>query len=184
MKGGTYMHSDTCTELLETVRHFLDYLFDDFGFSVTAVKPASTDGRCLIVLSSGQCRFRIVFNRGDLEVAVGPLSAPVSWEDTIAGVRQWYYLRSALDYVRDDKYPDLDSLLRPVPFLTLEQKLAQAASDLKPDCWNVIQFFQEDRFVTKQRELDRFLQEGDEYLGEQLAEWQRKQSRQSESPNS
>jgi len=71
----------------------------DFGFLVTAVEPASTDARCLIVLSSEHCRFRIIFNRGDLEIAVGSLSAPVSWEDTIAGARQWYYLSSALDYI-------------------------------------------------------------------------------------
>lgn len=172
------MQSDICSELVETVKRSLDYLFDDFGFSVTAVKPGPVDARCLIVLSSGKCRFRIIFNRGDLEVTVGPLSAPVSWEDTIAGARQWYYLRSALDYIRSNKYPDLDSLRRPVPFLTLKQKLAQAATDLKPDCLKVIQIFQEDKFVTGQPELDQFLREQGEHVREQLAEWQRKQRRQ------
>lgn len=177
------MQSDTCSELLEAVRHSLDFLFDDFDFLVTAVKPASTDGRCLIVLSSGQCRFRIIFNRGDLEIAVGPLSAPVSWEDTIAGARQWYYLRSTLNYIRDDKYPDLDSLRRPVPFLTLKQKLTQAALDLKLDCWKVLQLFQKDNFVTKQHELDQFLEERGEHIQKQLEERLRRQSRQLESPN-
>ena len=176
MNGGSYMQSDTCAELLEAVRRSLDYLFDDFGFLVTAVKPASTDGRCLIVLSSEQCRFRIIFNRGDLEIAVGPLSAPVSWEDAIAGTRQWYYLRSTLNYIRDDKYPDLDSLRRPVPFSTLEEKLTQAAVDLKPDCWKVLQLFQEDNSVTKQRELDQFLEERGEHIQKQLEEWLRRQS--------
>lgn len=172
------MQMDICTEVIDAVRQSLDYLFGEFGFSVTAVRPGSLDGRCLVVLSSEQCRFRIVFNRGDLEIAVGSLLAPVSWEDTTCGARQWYYLRSALNYVRGEVYPDLDSLRRPVPFLSLEQKLAQIASDLKPDCEKVLQIFQEDMFVTKQLELDQFLQERSEHLGTQLAEWQRKQKRQ------
>jgi hypothetical protein len=177
------MQTDTCTELLDAVRRFLDYLFDEFGFSVMAVKPGSADGRCLIVLSSGQCRFRIIFNRGDLEMAVGSLSAPVSWEDSIAGARQWYYLRSALDYVRGEKYPDLASLRKAVPFLTLEQKLAQAASDLKPDCCRVIQIFQADTFASRQRELEQFLREQSEHIREQLVEWQMKQGRQLGKPD-
>jgi len=178
------MQSDTCVELLEAVRQALDYLFADFGFLVTAVKPASTDGRCLIVLSSEQCRFRIIFNRGDLEIAVGSLSSPVSWEDTIAGYRQWYYLRNALDYVRGDKYPALDSPGKPFSFPTLEQKLTQAASDLRPDCWKVLQLFREDMFDIKQRELlDEFLHEQNRHIRKQLEEWLRKQNGQPESPN-
>lgn len=172
------MPPDTCIEVLDAVKHFLHYLFDEFGFAVSVVKPGSGGGRCLIVLSSEQCRFRIIFNRGDLEVAVGPLSAPASWEDKVGGVTQWYYLRGALEYVRNEAYPDLDDLRRPVPLLTLEQKLAQAAADLKPDCRKVIQLFAEDKFDFRQRELDHYLQEGSEHVQRQLAEWQRKQRRQ------
>jgi hypothetical protein len=171
------MQSDTCSEVLDAVRHFLDYLFDDFGFVVSAVIPGSGGGRCLIVLSSERCRFRVIFNRGDLEVAVGTLSAPVSWEDKIAGVTQWYYLRGALDYVKNAEHPNLNDLRRPVPFLTLEQKLAEVAADLKSDCWKVIKLFQKDNFDTRQCELDRYLQEGAEQLQRQLAEWQREQRR-------
>lgn len=169
------MHSDTCSEVLGEVTHALDYLFDDFGFEVLAVQPGSGGGRCLIVLSSEQCRLRVIFNRGDLEVAVGAVSAPVSWEDKIAGVTEWYYLRGVLNYVRNIEPPNLDDLLKEVPFLILEQKLAKVAIDLKPDCWKVVQLFQKEQFEARKRELDRYLQETSEHVRRQLDERQRKQ---------
>lgn len=162
------MQLDTCTQLLNAIRQALDYLFDDFGFSVLAVERARTGGRCLIVLSSRQCRFKITFNRGDLEIDVGSPSASISWEDTLSGVRQWYPLRSVLVYVRVEKYPDLDSLLKPKPFLTLEQQLNQMASDLKPDCIKVINLFQAESFTSRQRDLEQFLRERGEHIEEQL----------------
>lgn len=177
------MPSDTCSELIDALKHFLDYLFNDFGFVVSAVLPGTGGGRCLVVLSSKQCRLRVIFNRGDLEVAVGTLSAPVSWEDEIAGVTHWYYLRGVLDYVRSAEHPTLDELRRAVPFLTLEQKLAQVAADMKSDCWKVIQLFQEAGFDTRQRELDRYLQERSEHIRRQLAEWKSKQKKQPGRPN-
>ncbi len=169
------MQSDTCSEVLEATKQALGYLFDDFSFSITAVKPAASDGRCMIVLSSDQCRFRIIYNRGDLEVAVGPISAPVSWEGVIVGESQWYYLRSALDYIRGNKFPDLADLRRPVPFMTLEQKLTQVSLYLRPDCWRVVELFNDKSFVTEQHDLDQFLREQSEHVRKQLVDWQSEQ---------
>jgi hypothetical protein len=164
-----------CDELLATVKQYLSFLFEDFGFTVTTVKPVPEDWRCLIVLSSGQCRFRIIDSQGDLEFAVGPLSAPISWEDTLAGVTQWYYVKSALDYVRGKKYLDLATLRRPMPLLSFQQEVAKAASDLKPDCGKVVQLFGEDTFMSERRELDQFLWEQGEHLQAQLdgREWKK-----------
>jgi hypothetical protein len=72
------MPSDTCCELREAVEQSLDYLFDEFGFAVTAVKPTTSAGRCLIMLSSVH-RLRIIVKRGDLEVAIGSLSGSAAW---------------------------------------------------------------------------------------------------------
>ena len=169
------MQSDSCGEVLDEVKRALDYLFDDFGFEVMAVRPEPGGDRCLIVLSSDQCRIRVCFNRGDLEVAVGAASATISWENKIAGVTHWYYLRGVLDFVRNAESPTLDALRKPIPFLTLEQKLARAAIDLKPDCWRVMQLFQDDQFGARQCELDLYLREGSEQLQRQLDEWQKQQ---------
>ncbi len=169
------MQTDTCSQVLESIKQALGYLFDDFSFSITTVKPATSDGRCMIVLSSDQCRFRVIYNRGDLEVAVGPLSAPISWEAIRVGETQWYHLKSALDYVRDNKFPNLGDLRRPVPFMTLEQKIAQVSLNLRPDCWKVVQLFSDKSFVTEQHELDQFLREQSEHVRKQLVEWQSEQ---------
>jgi len=168
------MMSTECEEFLEQVKHHFDYLFHPYDFVVVGQNEPNTD-RCLLVLQAGECRIRLIHNRGDIELYLGTREAPVSWADSIDDTRQWFYLKEVVRFLQADGNVDLEDLLRPVPFMSNEQKLAERSGELRPFIGQVCELFRRDVFEHRRAEFEQFQQEVSAEVRRQLDERQRKQ---------
>lgn len=163
---------------LGEVRHHFGYLFDRYGFEEVHGENASTSGRHLIVIESSDCRFRFVFNRGDVEITIGTNSASLGWQDTSQsdiGIREWYPIQLIHDFI-NQKTVDLEAIRqqgRIMFTMSPEELLSYWARSLEPICSRVVQLFRRDVFETTQTEIEQYAQEQAQILMKQIDENQR-----------
>lgn len=170
------LNTTTAAWFVSEIRHRFGYLFDHHGFEVIHCEDATTDGRSLVVIESSDCRFRFLFNRGDVEISVGPHWAPVSWQDASeSGIRQWYSIKLALDFIMQQTV-DLQEIRqqgRAMFSMSTEELLSWWADKLERYCGHVVQLFREDTFDVTQVAIQQYDQEQSQELRRQIDEEQR-----------
>ncbi|MCS6906699.1 MAG: hypothetical protein RML93_02300, partial [Anaerolineales bacterium] len=169
------MLPQVCKEFLELIKLHLSYLFEQFGFAVVHWdKTLGSFGEecCLIVLQSEDCRVKLYKSQGEVNLQFGPLSAPMDWRDQTQGVRQWYYIRDILSFLRKEPL-DINKLFEKMQsFETDDQQLAELSRDLQPVCERVINLFRKGIFEQWQDEYKQWREEREREFQKQYAETQ------------
>ncbi len=167
------MNSHGYADFLIQIQREFDYLFVEYQFTVMECKIASSSGRYLVVIESDDCRFRFIFNRGDVDISVGTLLAPVEWDDfSQDGTRQWFALQSVLDLILEHP-ADLVAIRRQgltMFYLPTTERLSLWATQLKPHCENVVKFFRLDVFEESRSALEHFSRLQADRLKQQIDE--------------
>lgn len=127
---------------MERIRKVFCYLFEDHGFTVFSETYFESFGNWVIVLLSDSCRVRLLEDRGEVSIAIGPLWSPASWQ---AG--PWFDLPVVIAYLTDGKdkweYKSGDTT----------QQLERLGSSLHQYCDQICEMFKDDVFQKKQEEL-------------------------------
>lgn len=167
-----------CKEFLELIRLHLSYLFEQFGFSVVhwdESRGGLGEECCLVVLQSDECRIKVYKSQGEVNLQFGTLSAPMDWKDHAQGIRQWYYIRGLLSFLRKEPLNISELFEKTHGFKTDAQQLAELSRELQPVCEEVIHLFREDTFEQWQDEYKQWEDEEEREFQRQLKEWERKQ---------
>jgi hypothetical protein len=158
-------------EFFQQVRERFSYLMDDFGFSVIHEEyyPQSF-GNALVVLESKDCRIRVLLEKEQVLVDVGPLSAPEEWSSHAPDY--WF----GLTYVTALLAPEAEPMAYQFPDTSLDRnaridrQLVRLAGILRPYCDQIARRFCPESFQSTQEELLQ-LQE------KQVREWLRETTR-------
>lgn len=132
---------DNAEELVTLIREFFPFLFESYGFHVADAQDTESD-RHLVLLTSELGSLRFLCRRWELEVALGPPTAPPTWSDFVGASRVWWSLWGLLDdLVGDQREPhkirELELALQGVDWRayalsSVVQKLAFVAPLLEP----------------------------------------------------
>jgi len=170
------MLSAVCKEFLEQITSHFWYLFEQCGFQMIHCDEAKSGEYCLVILQSEDCRVKIYRSQGEVNLQFGTLSALVGWEDMAEGVRQWYYIRGIVNFLRREPL-DIGSLLQESrQFKTDDQQLSELSRELQPICDQVIGLFRKDVFEQWQEQYERFEEEREREFRIQYEEWRRARS--------
>jgi len=152
----------------DQVKERFCYLVQDYGFSVIHEEyyPESY-GNAIVVLQSKDCRVRVLLEREQVLVEVGPLWAPEDWSSHASDL--WFDLTDITAFLTQGTdrweyyFPDtsLDHAYR------IDRQLIRLAGILRPYCGRVFRLFRPEVFQQKQEELVRFRKQ-------QTEEWLRK----------
>lgn len=130
------------------------YLFDDYGFSVVHEEDHSQSGHnAIVVLESPDCRIRVLQEREQILVDVGPLIAPEDWSTPAPDL--WFGLTYVTGFLSDGydqweyEYPDtsVDHDSR------VDRQLIRLAHILLPYCSQIVRLFRSENFAQIQRDL-------------------------------
>jgi len=89
----------------DQVKKHFRYLIDDYGFSVVYERyDEKVFGNCIVVFQSKDCRIRVVLDRGDIFVQIGPLSAPAVWSP--ASSHLWFDLGTIIAFLTQEAKAD------------------------------------------------------------------------------
>lgn len=136
------------------VRQRFFYLFDQYGFAVIHEEHHSqNDDHAIIVLESPDCRIRILLEREQVLIDIGPLSAPEDW--STSAPNDWFGLTYVTGFLSNgtDRWeyakPEtaLDRNLR------IDQQLVKLANRLRPYCDLIFSAFRPEAFEQTQQAL-------------------------------
>jgi len=136
------------------VKQRFSYLFDQYGFSVIHEEYHGQNGcNAIVVLESPDCRIRVLLEREQVLVDIGPLSAPVDW--STPAPNDWFGLTYVTGFLSNgtDQWeyviPDtaLDRSLR------IDQQLVSLAEKVRPCCDLIVHIFRSEAYEQTQREL-------------------------------
>lgn len=145
------------TTVVEQVRKYFAYLFDDYDFDVISDTHFQNFGNWVVVLRSNDCRIRFFQDRGEVSVAVGPLWSSPGWQ---AG--PWFDLTVITAFLTQGK-----STVEYESGKTGRQ-LKRLANILRPYCDEICELFQEKVFQQKRVELELLRDQLDEQFWGQL----------------
>jgi hypothetical protein len=132
------------SEIANEIRRRFDYLFSEHGFAFGIERHFDSYGNWAVVLQSGECgRIRIMQDRGEVLLALGPQWSPLDWDSG-----PWYGLDVVARYLsggRDGFAPTLGQT---------DEQLERLAERLRPYIDQACSLLQEDSFEAKQGELD------------------------------
>jgi hypothetical protein len=135
-------------KISDKIRHWFNWLFDEYGFALATERQFDSFGNWVVVLQSDKCgRIRIIQDRGEVFLALGPQWSPVSWD---AG--PWYSLDVVVRYLSDgdDRFdPALGEI---------EQQMERLAEKLQCNISAACGLFRSDAFWEKKDELDALQQ--------------------------
>ncbi len=147
----------THSTVMEQIKKYFGYLFDEYGFDVIAETYFESFGNWVVVLQSDDCRVRIIQDRGEVSVAVGPLWSPPGWQ---AG--PWFDLAVITAFLTQGK-----GTLEYRPGRT-DQQLERLANLLRSHCDQICELFQDKVFQQKRVELELLRDQLDGQFWDQL----------------
>lgn len=128
--------------IVEQIKKYFRYLFDESGFTVVSETYFDSFGNWVVVLASDDCRLRFFQDRGEVSIAVSPLWSPPGWQ---AG--PWFDLPIVTAYLTQGQYT-----WEYAPGST-EQQLERLAGILRPYCDQICAMFRKEVFPEKEEEL-------------------------------
>lgn len=136
------------------VKQRFSYLFDQYEFAVIHEEyHGQNDGNAIVVLESPACRIRVLLEREQVLVDIGPLSAPEDW--STPAPNDWF----GLTYVTGFLSKGTDQWEYAIPQTTLDRnlridrQLVRLADKLRPYCDLIICAFRPETYEQTQREL-------------------------------
>lgn len=145
----------------DQVRKHFRYLIEDYGFSVVEEEVVPSFDNRIVVLRSNDCSIRIVRDRGDVLIQVGPCSASeTGWRDSPGHL--WFDLGTVIAFLSPRSEARKWQWFYASPDAALDRdastdwQLADLAAKLQPKVEQVCQLFEEDVLKQKWRELEEF----------------------------
>lgn len=151
--------TEGCAVFFDKVMQHFRYLADDYGFRVVREEDPRVFDNCLVVLCSNQCCIRVVRDRGDVLLEVGPTSA-VSMESSD---NLWFYVTYVVAFLTQEGLAEVRNLLYEAPDEYLESErradwqLPMLADRLRPYWDDIFALFREDGFSERRRALVEFV---------------------------
>lgn len=147
----------TMKRLSELVEDSFGWLLDEFGFTLIHEESYPQDyGNSIVVLESSECRLRIVLERGQVFVEVGPLHAPLDWATQAPGL--WFDITDVIPFMTHEdiewQYPlrDGDPAISSSPM----DQMKGISTALRPFMRNTIHLLSPGVFEDRQMELIQF----------------------------
>jgi hypothetical protein len=137
-----YSRRITMQSATSIVREYFSYLFD--RFEIVSETNFESFGNWVVVLVSKKCRVRIMHDRGEVSLAVGPLWSPPSWQ---AG--PWYDLAVMWRYLSLSE-PLLETQLD----LSIDERLKNLSISFHEHAERVCDLFVEENFKQTEDELN------------------------------
>lgn len=142
---------------LEQIRKYFGYLFDEYGFNVVAETHFESFGNWVVVLQSDDCRIRIIQDREEISVALGPLWSIPGWQ---AG--PWYDLAVITAFLtQGNSTVEYRST-------TTDRQLEQLAEVLHSRYDQIRELFQGETFRQRQAELELLRDQFNEQIWESM----------------
>jgi hypothetical protein len=136
------------SEIADEIRRRFQYLFDEHSFVLGSERHFESFGNWAVVLQSDTCgRIRIMQDRGEVFLALGPQWSPLSWD---AG--PWYSLDVVVQYLSGGLDRFESTLGR------TDEQLGRLAERLRPYIDAACKLFQGDTFEASTGELDALRQ--------------------------
>ncbi len=140
------------------IQNHLPYLFRQYGFNVIHQEYyPEHSGNALVVLQARDARVRFIYERGQVFIDVGPLTAPQEWKDSTPnqwfdlvtltaflsqGQDRWQYGTGEVDAqlqtlsAKFKPYADrIFDLFKPANFLKTQKELIAYADKLAQERW-------------------------------------------------
>lgn len=149
---------------VDLVKKHFGFLEDRYGFTIVHAKKLEAFGDCSVVLQSGDCRLRIMMDRGVVEVEAGLKYAPYAdyvdeWKRD--SPRRWYNLYYITRFLTQGPNQAEWEFMFPEPGFDkktrVERQMIRLVNILEPYWDQIIEVFQEDTFNKRQKDLGEFL---------------------------
>ncbi len=143
-------------KFFDQVKQHLQFLIDDYQFSILEERYyPEAFGDCLVLMQSRDCRIRVVLDRSQVFIDVGPLA--ISALDSSSS---WFDLMVIVAFVTQGssqepliyEYPD-DAL---APDAKTDWQLSRLSRILQSNWESILNLFSQDVFERKQQELVDF----------------------------
>ncbi len=136
------------SEVSGSIWRWFYWLVEGHGFTRVAELHFESFGNWVVVLQSDECgRIRIMQDRGEVDVACGPIWSPATWD-----VGPWYSLNTIVRYLSNG-----EEQLNPVAG-EMEEQLEYLAEVLRANLRVICRLFSDDVFLDKKTELDALQQ--------------------------
>ena len=141
------MIHNECTEFFQQVENHFHYLFDEYGFSI--VDKRGDGVHCLIVIQSGDCQIRFLYDRGIVETSAGTSE-------------HVYNIFWVVNFIKEQSPPSSEEVKQTMELFWLgkmEEGLNALSKMLRPVCKGVMELFQKETFRKKRKEFEQFYYE-------------------------
>lgn len=132
----------------DLIEHYFQYLINDYGFSVIAKEVYPNFDNAEMILQSNGCRIRVLRERGQVFVDVGPLPPRNNWYDLATLIA--YLTRGANTW--EYKIPDHGDYEYKV-----EWQVMRLADILRPYCAQICKLFHKGIMEQTCTELKEFM---------------------------
>lgn len=162
-----------CRQFHHAVRKHFEYLFDAYPFELVHCEDEEDVPFCLLVFASPGCRLRFIYDRGILELHIGPRVAHATRRGREKSIEtEWYDLSTLIDFLtqRPIRAPFLERSPRNWRSLSLDEHLEHISDRLKPHCDTILQFMKQDVFEQRRAEFADFLEKREQEVLRQIRE--------------
>lgn len=133
------------SQIENRILQFFGFLFRERKFRLVSTSEFKDFANWVVLMYSPDCRIRILCDRGEVSLAIGPVWLPRSWQ---AG--PWYDLASVLEFLTHQQH-DLCMTLNEAE----DDQLRELANTLEAHIDQVCSIFDKQSFETNQSNLDR-----------------------------
>lgn len=140
--------------LIDQVNRQFGYLMAQHGFVITHHEYHSEHfGNALVVLTSEDCRLRVILERGEVTVEAGPVIAPVLWSTYTPDL--WFDIRYVIDLLTNGtvKWQNTSNNVGANYDAIVEEQIEIVADKVFPYIDQICQIFRADVFENTQRDL-------------------------------
>lgn len=146
------MHQRNEAELIEK---YFQYLFTEYGFSISEMKYFEDFSNWLVVLTAAECRLLFMEDRGSVLLSVGPPWNPSNWE---AG--RWFGLGIVIAYLNDGVFPWYYwDQMGPA-----EPQMEKLSGILRPYMTQICTLFSPKAYAEHETELNQLVKKRDDYF--------------------
>ncbi len=154
-------HSEGCREFLALIEEHFRYLFGNYDFEIIDSRDVAMGEHCLVILQSRDCRFKFISDQGSVEISVGPLSTPISWEDNPDGRIAWFPIDGIPPIIQEQPSlaPEEQRKLGEAYFsMSTSELMRTLSATFKPLMGEIVTLFRDDVFRERQHEIERHFQ--------------------------
>ena len=145
-----------CAEFEVHVLSKFGYLFDNWGFKIVAKKTSRFGDRCLMILQSDQFKIKLYQSPDEVNLLVGTISSPSTWDNSKDGENVWHYIRGVIRYLNNDLSP-IDTDAEKWSERTFDRQTADLAEMLKKNIDKINGLFGINNFDSKKQDYYQFL---------------------------